>query len=170
MENEFLRIEDWMEVSDNGLWIVDELIEDPHYIRCSFAGVGNSYYKIIGHKAELVPNYKPCFNYYRAEYNHEFFIRGVEPRGGFKKLEVGRAVTDDEFDELKDLFGLAEDDISDEFEQELGATFGPKATVKVTVRQIQLPNDKAVSLEAELRDIGIYAGNGSAGHLNIRIK
>ena len=176
MENRFLKIEDWMEVSEMGYWLVDEIIYDPHFIHsgCMVKDRGKYYFmKYCGFNLSTVTP-RPHFNdspvYDREEYNHGFFTRGCEPRTGFKRKELMRAITDDEFNELKNRFSLTEDDISEEFEETNNSMLGPKYEVKFTVKQIRVPAQAAISLEGELGNKGIEAFSANAGRLNIRVR
>jgi len=177
MENRFLRTEDWMELSELGYWIVDELILDPHYesTACIVKDRG-TYYMIQyrgGNPSDVipVPNYKPSPVYERPEYNHDYMIRGLEPRQGFKPIQVGRAITEKEWDALVAGQALTEDDISDEFEDVYGDIYGPKARTVVIVRQIKCKTaGDNIPLSRELQDKGIQATAPNAGRVNIRVK
>jgi len=178
MGNKSLKIEDWMELSEMGYWIVDELILDPHYesTACIVKDKGAYYmiqYRGLGNPSDVIPlpNYKPSPAYERPEYNHDYMIRGLEPRQGFKPIQIGRAITSEEWNTLVSSQALTEDDISDEFEDVYGDIYGPKTRVVITVRQIKCKaNGDNIPLSRELQDKGIQASAPTAGRVNIRVK
>ena len=98
----------------------------------------------------------------------EYVTKELEKKSGYE-IKVGRAITDEEFDELKQKFNLTEDDISEPFEFKKGAIFGEKYEIKYTCLQIQLDNKDAMEMEQKLKEKGIEAANIAADSLNIRI-
>jgi uncharacterized Zn ribbon protein len=179
MENKFLKIEDWMETSEGGDWLIDELILDPHYDNsgCIVKDRETFYFLAYRQISENVKNEVKPLPYYKASKvsaktkfnNDDYFLRGLEPRSGFKPVETGRAITPDEFSEIENRLQLTEDDISEEFEDTKGHMLGPKNQVNVIVKQIKV-DGKAIGLERELQNKGIEAFSGSPGRLNIRVK
>lgn len=98
----------------------------------------------------------------------EYVTKELEKKSGYE-IKVGRAITDEEFDELKQKFNLTEDDISEPFKLKKGAIFGEKYEIKYTCLQIQLDNKDAIEMEQKLKEKGIEAANIAADRLNIRI-
>lgn len=98
----------------------------------------------------------------------EYVTKELEKKSGYE-IKVGRAITDEEFDELKQKFNLTEDDISEPFEFKKGAIFWEKYEIKYTCLQIQLDNKDAMEMEQKLKEKGIEAANIAADRLNIRI-
>ena len=98
----------------------------------------------------------------------EYVTKELEKKSGYE-IKVGRAITDEEVDELKQKFNLTEDDISEPFKLKKGAIFGEKYEIKYTCLQIQLDNKDAIEMEQKLKEKGIEAANIAADRLNIRI-
>ena len=83
---------------------------------------------------------------------------------------MGRAITEDEFLELKKRFNLNESNTTSEFETSKGSFYGKSATKYYTTIQIKVDSDKAIQLEYELRNKGIEADNSNIGLVNIRVR
>lgn len=174
--NNALQIENWMELSELGYWLVDDMIFDPHiYLNghCVVKDRGQ-YYRInfrggAKNTVDPLPGYIDSPAYDRPRFNHEYIVYGIEPRAGFKPIEIGRAITNTEWDELVDRFKLTDDDISDEYENKKGDIYGPKTRVIFTTRQIRI-NSNAIKLETELRDKGIEASSENSCRVTIRVK
>ena len=176
-KNKFLKTEDWMELSERGYWIIDELIFDPHYTSSGCIVKDRGSYYFIRYRGfeictvEQLPAYRDSKEYERPTYNHEYITRGVEPRNGFKPIKVKRAITQEEFEELKKQLGLTEDDISDETLEVLGDLYGGKSRTEYTVRQIRTKEPfYNISLSRELSEKGIQATAPCPGRVNIRVK
>lgn len=90
------------------------------------------------------------------------------PRQGFT-IELLRAITAEEFEELVNRFNLTEEDISGEFVSEKGGFYGKSAKKTFTAKQIRVENGQAIPLEEELRNKGIEAANIAPGRVNIRV-
>lgn len=101
--------------------------------------------------------------------NYEYILLGLEKRSGYD-VPLGRAITKEEFEKLKQRFKLNEDTISEPFEDVKGAIYGEKYQKKFNAIQIKVSNSEALQLEDELMSKGIEAGNGSSGRVNIRIE
>lgn len=92
----------------------------------------------------------------------------LEKREGHD-IPVGRSITDKELNDLKEELHLTDDDISDPFEETIGAIYGEKSEKKFRCIQISVEEVYAVRIEEKLKKKGIQAANVSAGRLNIRI-
>lgn len=101
---------------------------------------------------------------------HNYLMFGCVPRGGFK-VEIGRAITNDELSELVREYNLAEDDISGEFVDTKGGVYGESVKVGFTAIQIKASSGAiAISIENKLRDKGIEAANIAPERVNIRVR
>lgn len=160
------------EYDDEGRLIVDGLYDDPHYPNGYVIDIQGDYYILpvgriaepiesklspilrkVSPKAEKVPQY--VYTWYK-----------IVPRDGFD-VEIGRAITESEFDELKSRCNLTDDDISSEFVEKVGGIYGKYAK---TYTAVQIHVNNAIEIERELRDKGIEVGNVAAGRVNIRVK
>lgn len=101
--------------------------------------------------------------------DYEYIMYGLEKRSGYN-VKLGRAITEQEWEELKQRLQLSDDDISEPFSDVKGDIYGEKYRKEFTSVQIAVEIQDALSLERKLRDKGIEATNGSVGRLNIRIK
>ncbi len=90
-------------------------------------------------------------------------------RSGYK-IDILRAITDEEFTALKEKLRLTEDDISDEFVDTAGTCFGKRYWKEYACVQIRVKNENPVVVEQELRKKGIQAANVSADRVNIRVE
>ena len=101
---------------------------------------------------------------------HNYLMFGCVPRGGFK-VEIGRAITDEDLSNLIREYNLSEDDISGEFIDTKGGIYGDSAKVSFTAIQIKVPSGAtAISIENKLRDKGIEVANITSGRINIRVR
>ena len=94
------------------------------------------------------------------------------PRDGFD-VNVGRAITPKEFEELKEKYGLTEEKISNEFVMTIGAIYGKQYMKTITVIQIEvssLAKSNPIEIESDLKAKGIEADNVNADRVNIRVK
>lgn len=161
----------------DGKLIVDELIIDPSLPNHIVVRIGADFYMLSNNRTGKVEekdlrSYKKKVDksWYRPTGNHHFWIHGLIPRGGYL-VEVGRAITEREFSEVVEKYGLTEDDISDEFTDTRGGLYGAGAEKTFTAKQIRVSSaGEAMSLESELRDKGIQAASGSPGRVNIRVE
>jgi hypothetical protein len=138
-------------------------IEDEYYLLPALNRHSNDLTK-FKKLSKLVINNKEL----RELLDYEYVTKELEKKSGYE-IKVGRAITDEEFDELKQKFNLTEDDISEPFEFKKGAIFGEKYEIKYTCLQIQLDNKDAMEMEQKLKEKGIEAANIAADRLNIRI-
>lgn len=92
----------------------------------------------------------------------------LEKREGHN-IPIGRAITEKELDELKEELHLTDDDISEPFEETIGALYGEKSKKTFKCIQIKVEEVYGVQIEEKLKKKGIQAANVSAGRLNIRI-
>lgn len=91
-----------------------------------------------------------------------------EKKNGIE-IKIGRAISDKEFEELKKELKLTDDDISEPFEQVLGAIYGKKSEKRFKAVQIRVEDIRGCEIERKLRNKGIQADNCSAGRIDIRI-
>lgn len=158
----------------NDLLVVDELIYDPSYPTKIVVRINRDYFMIDIAETKkrpienILPYKKPVDNSWRrGNLNWQFWINGLIPRSGFK-VSVGRAITPEEFEEIIKKYGLTEDEISEEFNEVLGSIYGKEYAETIRSVQIKVPDHEAISLETELKEKGIQAGNTSPGRVNIR--
>jgi hypothetical protein len=162
-----------MEMSDKGRWIVDEVIIDPHYPNSLVVLDRGNYYLVRTAKAAVaptpLPHYQAVSAYRRFSHNFEWVTFGLQPRVGFFTIEVGRAITPSEWDELIKRENLGKDDMTEEFGATIGEIYGPSVAQRYKVRQILVDGSHALDVESRLRDMGIEAFNGSPGRVTIRV-
>lgn len=89
-------------------------------------------------------------------------------RSGYD-IELLRAITTEEFDELKKELNLTEEDISTEFTDVKGRCFGERYWKEYTSVQIKVKGN-AIYLEHRLLDKGIEASSVAPYRVNIRVK
>lgn len=158
---------------ENGLLIVDEFIYDPSLPYTNVVRIKDEYFMINTFdkpiKESQIRPYKKKVNknWMRMEYDHQYLLANMMPRGGFS-VELRRPITAEEFKELREKYNLSRDDISNEFEDAIGELYGQKYAKRMKSIQIRVPFEEALPLEEELRNKGIQAGNGSPGRVNIR--
>jgi hypothetical protein len=175
MGNASLVVQDWMELSERGLWIVDDLILDPHIKQSGCVVKDRGQFYAIRYRGfersvvEPLPHFIDSSAYERPPYNHDYFIRGIAPRKGWQAPEIGRAATKEEFDELVKRLELSEDDISDEFEVILGNVYGGSGQVTYKAKQIRVQSNE-ITLESELRETGIQASAPAPKRINVRVE
>lgn len=101
------------------------------------------------------------------EYMYPFM--GLEKKNGYN-IQIGRAITEKEFTELKEQLELSEDKITEPFEDSTGKIYGEKWEKIFTSVQIVVPAAKALAIEEKLKKNGIEAFCGAPGRVSIRIK
>lgn len=101
---------------------------------------------------------------WRRAGNSEYLIYGLCPRGGFT-LHKGRAVTPEEETDLMRRYP----DYSEPHEVTRGAAFGKHSQYTITVRTFHVPSTEAITIEDELRSIGVNAANTNDGTLEVRV-
>lgn len=163
------------EYKDN-LLVVDELYFDPRYPINPVVKIRDGYYMLpAGYvtakrisEGELKPfKDKPGTRARKAMQSFEYLMCRLIPREGFK-VNVGRAITEEELEGLKQEYGLTDDDISKEFDDEKGAIYGDDTKQTYKAIQIRVLANEAIALEEKLRERGIEASSGSPGRVNIR--
>ena len=117
----------------------------------------------------LKPMYGRLEKYAMEMGDYMYVFLGCVPRKGFN-VKLGRAITENEFLELKERFNLNESNTTSEFETSKGSFYGKSATKYYTAIQIKVDSDKAIPLEYELSNKGIEADNCNVGLVNIRVK
>lgn len=100
--------------------------------------------------------------------NFMYVTRNIEKKSGHN-INIGRSISDKEFEELKNSLKLTEDDISEPFEEKIGELFGEKSVKIFKCVQIKVEEVNAIKIEKNLRKKGIEAMNVAAGRINIRI-
>ena len=101
-------------------------------------------------------------------FNYEYLVNNLEKRSGYN-FDDGRAISDKEFEDLKELLSLKEDDISEPFINEVGGIYGKKHTFKYKCIQIRVEDTLAIGIEQKLRKKGIMANNIAPGRIDIRV-
>lgn len=96
-------------------------------------------------------------------------LMGLEKKSGYT-IQIGRAITEKEFAELKEQLELSEDKITEPFEDSTGKIYGEKWEKIFTSVQIVVPAAKALAIEEKLKKNGIEAFCGAPGRVSIRIK
>lgn len=160
---------------DEGRLIVDKIFTDPSYPSGYIVSIDGEYFAlnfgITSDKptGDLLKPIKKAPTERAGEIaQHHYVLLKCVPKDGFD-VKVGRAITDQEFKDLKDKYGLTERDISGEFVDVIGGIYGDKYKKSFTVVQVKI-KFKAIAAESELRAKGIQAYSGAPDRLNIRIK
>lgn len=162
-----------MERNNDGQWIVDELAVDPHIEDWGvIARDDNKWYIIDIRRPDATPkayrrNVYP--DYIRLTYAYEYLMVNCIPRDGYR-ITIGRAATEEEIAIIVGKYQLADADISGIIEVSHGAVYGADAEVRFQARQISVNVRDAISVEAELKALGIEASNGCAGSVTIRVR
>lgn len=178
-DNDFYDPESF-EWDENDRLIVDGLYYDPS-LNADLIRIDGLIYKLIRNADKEVDPSKwlrvvrksyteyMLKNMDESDFNYKFVWKNLAPRGGFV-VTLRRAITDEEFEALKEKYNLTPNDITEPFIDTAGEIYGKKATRTFTAIQIRVNAGEAIPLEHELRDKGIEAFNGSPGRVNIRIK
>lgn len=160
---------------DEGRLIVDKIFTDPSYSNCYIVSIDGEFFTLsFGITSDkptgdfLKPIKKAPTEKADEIAQHHYVLLKCVPKDGFD-VKVGRAITDQEFKDLKDKYGLTERDISGEFVDVIGGIYGDKYKKSFTVVQVEI-KFKAIAAESELRAKGIQAYSGAPDRLNIRIK
>ena len=176
-ENLIVPIE--FEYDEDGKLIIDSAWHDPHF--------PTGYVLLIDGDAFLLPmgrNYNSGedavkimrpLKFYTKDDKHTSKVRNYEypfipcvPRNGFE-IKLGRAITSEELNRIREEYHITDDDISGEFETVKGKLYGKYAKTYTCV-QVRVDDSKAISLEERLLKMGIEAGNIAPGRVNIRVK
>jgi hypothetical protein len=159
-----------MEKNEKDLWIIDELVDDPHLPDRVVVRDGAKWWIIAPgkHIAPVAYKAKMSTDYLRLTYSHEYLFCDCVPRDGFR-VEAKRIMTDEEFSILRTRLNLTDDDVSEPFTDRIGSIYGPDTMIEFSARQIQVGNQMALTLESELLGQGIQASCVAAGRLNIRV-
>lgn len=164
---------------EDGKLIIDSAWHDPHF--------PTGYVLLIDGDAFLLPmgrNYNSGedavkimrpLKFYTKDDKHTSKVRNYEypfipcvPRNGFE-IKLGRAITSEELNRIREEYHITDDDISGEFETVKGKLYGKYAKTYTCV-QVRVNNSKAISLEERLMKIGIEAANIAPGRVNIRVE
>lgn len=176
--DDLIIIKSEFECDDEGKLIVDKLYYDPRISSGIVAEINNEYFLIPS-----IPAFKssvPAKEQIRRTLSniaesacelqqYMYVYYNCIPRDGFK-VEVGRAITDTEFKEIRSRFNLTENEISEKFVDSVGNIYGGKYSKSYNAVQIKVPNSEAVGLEQELKSKGIQADNIAPERVNIRVK
>lgn len=169
------------EFNNDGKMIIDGLYYDKRMINNYIIDIGGEYfiapnnviYKNRKHEETLSDMLKPMFG--RLEDNamelddYMYVFLDCVPRRGFD-VKLGRAITEQEFGELRERFNLDESNTTSEFETSKGGFYGKSAEKYFTAVQIKISAEEAFSLQRELNEKGIEASNGSPEKVTIRVK
>lgn len=165
-----------LEYDSDGNLIVDKLLWDERVSNKLIVMIGDKFYLISYNFSsekrtadELTPIKNRSYKKAREMMQSDYAIRKLVPRGGYV-IEIGRAITLEEFDEIKKRYSLGEDDISNEFVDVVGRIYGKNYHKEYTSVQIRVDSMEALNLESELREKGIEASNIASGRVNIRVK
>ena len=162
---------------EDGKLIIDSAWHDPHF--------PTGYVLIINDAAQLLPrgrNYKSGVDAVKVMHLLRFYTKGDRaekikayeypfipcvPKSGFD-IRLGRAITEEELDDIRKEYSITDDDISGKFDDVKGRIYGKYAKTYTCV-QVRVDNNKAISLEERLLKMGIEAGNIAPGRVNIRV-
>lgn len=162
---------------EDGKLIIDSAWHDPHF--------HTGYVLIINDAAYLLPmgrNYKSGVDAVKVMHLLRFYTKGDRaekikayeypfipcvPKSGFD-IRLGRAITEEELDDIRKEYSITDDDISGKFDDVKGRIYGKYAKTYTCV-QVRVDNNKAISLEERLLKMGIEAGNIAPGRVNIRV-
>lgn len=163
------------ERGDGGKLIVDKLYYDPRVANGSVAEINGEYFLLPSLAAfctskpaeeQLKPMARKVAESAQELPQYMYVQYNCVPRQGFK-IELGRAIKDAEFEELKTQYNLTEDDISDRFISSKGKIYGSYAKHYTVV---QIRSNSALHIETELKNMGIQADNIAPGRVNVRVE
>ena len=117
---------------------------------------------------QIIPMARPLPQSAKEQPNWFYQEHGCVPRGGFK-VEIGRAITKIEFDELKNKYHLTDDNISGEFINSKGTRYGKKYAKEFACVQIRVDGNP-ISVESELTEKGIEAFAVNSDRVNVRVR
>lgn len=169
------------EFNNEGKLIVDNIYLDDRFPNNFIIEINNSYFiapnnVVYGNRApslKISDMLKPMYGRLEDDamelWDYMYVFLDCVPRKGFN-VKLGRAITENEFLELKERFNLNESNTTSEFETSKGSFYGKSATKYYTAIQIKVDSDKAIPLEYELKNKGIEADNCNVGLVNIRVK
>lgn len=156
------------EKNEKGQVIVDNMYSFPNLPMNYVVEIKGEFY-IIYNGGTL----KPISKMYAEKVNkevcpdHLFILNNLYKRSGFE-VSLGRAITAEEFEEIKKQYHLTEDDITEPFDETKGEIYGEQN--KKTFKAVQICVDNPIELERKLRDEkNIEAFSGSPGRIIIRI-
>ena len=163
---------------EDGKLIVDSVWHDPHF--------PTGYVLLIDGEAFLLPmgrNYnngaaavkvmRPLRFYSKDHHtkkikDYEYPFIPCVPKNGFD-IKLGRAITNDELDDIRKEYDITDDDISGKFDDVKGKLYGKYAKTYTCV-QVRVDASQAIGLESNLVSKGIEAGNIAPGRVNIRVE
>lgn len=169
------------EYNEDGKLIVDNLYLDSRLPNNYIIEIEDEYFiapNLVAYKTKkssektsgmLRPMFGKLSNNAMELDNYMYVLLDCVPRKGFE-VKLGRAITEQEFSELKERFNLNEDSMTSEFETSTGNLLGKSATKYFTAIQIKVDENEAISLQNELQSKGIEAINCNVGLVNIRVK
>ena len=162
---------------EQGRLIVDKIYTDPRYNGYTVNISGETFLLNFGDShaidkntatGELLKPIKTAFTKKSEEAGqHLYVFLNCVPRDGFD-VKVGRAITPEELEKVKEKYKLTDKNISDKFVTNIGAIYGKKHMKTFTVVQAEVFDD--IKLESELQAKGIEAHAVSLNRVNIRIK
>lgn len=162
-----------LEYDEEGKLIVDKLYDDPRFPNKVVASINGNLYTVdtnITHsyKERLMPlRHDTIAEDVKEVPMYLYAVLKITRRKGYD-IKLKRAITQEEFDNLKQKYNLTADDISDEFIDTRGGNYGKKYIKEFTVVQIKVNNE--VKVEEELLKMGIDASAICSGRVNIRVK
>lgn len=101
--------------------------------------------------------------------NYRYVTKDLEKRTGYN-IPLGRAISDKEFEELKQDLNLSDEDVSEPFENVKGAIYGENSEKRYTCIQIRVNEFKAIEIERKLKAKGIETSSPNIGRVDIRVQ
>lgn len=100
--------------------------------------------------------------------DYDYIAWGLEKRSGYN-ITLGRAITENELEKLKNELELTDNDMSSKpFEVKKGAIYGEYAKKYMCIN-IRVPENKAINIEQKLKSKGIEAANINDQIVQIRV-
>lgn len=170
------------EYDERGYLMVDGVYIDPRFPTMDVVKIGEDYFRVLATRLmdsgedlakHLIPmpKYQPPVSLEPTiEALSAMVLKCAFRQLPEERLEIGRAITDDELAEFMTKHEIGPDDISDPFPEVENAVYGKKYETVITVRQVRVASENPISLESELKRRGIYAFSGAPKRLNIRVK
>lgn len=170
------------EFDERGYLIVDGVYTDPRYPQMEIIKIGDNYYRLaaarlmddgqdLAEHLTIMPAYCPPTTLEPRTMEMAIMSLKCAYRNVPKsRLNIGRAITNEELEGLIKRHNLSGDDISESANVTIKAIYGAKHAKTISVRYIQVTTDDVISVESKLKLRGIYAYAAAPKTLAVRVE